>query len=131
MPADDIKFLLRIPVELHGEVVGEAEKREQSLNLTVCTLLREGLRNGTGGKVEAAVQATRRGDGEVAGSAGGSESVGVTSRVGIPKTHRNRPTDSGHRDQGRVGKFCAGCKLPMKDCGRVWRCQHCRGEVKK
>lgn len=39
MPANDVRYLLRLPVELDAELRARAEKEKKSLNAVICEIL--------------------------------------------------------------------------------------------
>jgi hypothetical protein len=66
----------------------------------------------------------------------------VASKISRPKREVNGQVDGGGtveettieptEARPKKGKgVCPDCELPMRDWGKVWRCQHCRKEVKK
>jgi hypothetical protein len=135
MPASDIKFALRLPVDLDVALRARAEEECQSLNTAIVEILRKGLSGGTGPVRTARTATTQKPS--VTADAGiglkGNGSTVPTQPVKVPElATKFMKASVDITDEARLkmvpGEKCVICgagvyEVAAKDSsGKKWKC---------
>lgn len=136
MPASDIKFPLRIPVELDASIRGQAEKLGLSLNAFIVSRLSANYVDLEVSHVSDGVSNGVRGDVRKRGK--GRDIAGVRSaRSGKAPSESGAVDGGAQQDRGGKGKgkaeegACPKCGKPLREWGNQLNCENCKQNFPK